>query len=83
MEIVCSILEPDVGRAFSVKISREEIVDALKDAIKEKKAPDLDHIAASRLDIWKVSKPTHPNHYGCDMTNIFAAQDSLFRRCHR
>jgi len=63
LEIVHSTLGPDVGRAFSVKISREETVDVLKKAIKQENAPELDHIAANRLDIWKVSKPAHPNYY--------------------
>lgn len=33
ISLCCSIL--DVGRVFSVKVSRGEIVDALKEAIKE------------------------------------------------
>ena len=53
----CSILGPDVDNAFPVKISRDETVGALKDAIKEKKAPKLDHIAADELDVWKVGHP--------------------------
>jgi len=54
MSLNCSILGPDVDNAFPVKISRGETVGALKDAIKEKKTPELDHIAADRLDVWKV-----------------------------
>ena len=52
-----SILGPDVDNAFPVKISRGETVGALKDAIKEEKTPELDHIAADRLDVWKVGHP--------------------------
>ena len=57
MSLNCSILGPDVDNAFPVKISRDETVGALKDAIKEKKAPKLDHIAADELDVWKVGHP--------------------------
>ena len=52
----CSILGPNVDNAFMVKISRGEMVDTLKDAIKEKNAPKLDHIAAHELDVWKVAQ---------------------------
>jgi Crinkler effector protein N-terminal domain len=50
----CSILEPDVDNAFPVKISHDETVGALKDAIKEKKSTKLAHIDADELDVWKV-----------------------------
>ncbi len=51
----CSILGPDVGRAFSVQVSPKATVDQLKEAIKKKKEHDLSHIDADRLDLWKVS----------------------------
>ena len=53
----CSILGPDVDNAFTVKISRGETVDTLKDAIKEKKSTKLSHIDADELDLWKVGHP--------------------------
>ena len=52
----CSILGPNVDNAFTVKISRGETVDTLKDVIKEKNALKLDHIAAHELDVWKVAQ---------------------------
>jgi hypothetical protein len=53
----CSIIGPDVDNAFLVKISRGDMVGELKDAIKEKKTPKLDHIAADELVVWKVGHP--------------------------
>ena len=55
----CSILGPNVARTFSVKILRDESVDVLKYAIKEKKKPKLDHMSADELDLWKVSDLMH------------------------
>ena len=83
ISLCCSILGPDVGRVFSVKISRGEIVDALKDAIKEKKAPELDHIAADKFDIWKASEHAQPPATIGDISHTFAAPYSPFRRHHR
>ena len=40
---------------FPVKIAKEESVGAVKDAIKDKKKPDFDHIPADKLTLWKVS----------------------------
>jgi hypothetical protein len=51
----CFIHEP--SRIFSVVISKVATADELKDAIKKKVAPKLDHIAASDLDLWKASIP--------------------------
>jgi Crinkler effector protein N-terminal domain len=42
---------------FTVKIPKTKNVSILKDRIKEKKAPHLDHHAASDLDLWNVSIP--------------------------
>jgi len=62
IKLWCSILGPSVERLFSVDILRDRTVGHLKDAIKKEVAPRLNHIAASSLDIWKVSKPARPNH---------------------
>jgi len=66
----CSILGPNVGRTFSVTISRDRAVDALKDAIKEKKKPRLDHMDADDLDLWKVSDLIH---------NVLDMADNVWR----
>ena len=55
----CLILGPDVGRSFPVDILRGRTVGHLKRAIKDNKAPDLDHIAPDKLDLWKVSDLMH------------------------
>ena len=60
----CSILGPDVERIFSVEILRSESVRQLKQAIKEEKAPELDHIDADELDIYKVrDSAQYTDHY--------------------
>ena len=51
----CSVLGPDVGNVFPVDILPSKGVGHLKDAIKNKKAPKLDHLAADELGIYKVS----------------------------
>jgi len=53
----CFILGDDPDRIFTVKVPKTENVSILKDLIKEKKAPHLDHVAASDLDLWQVSFP--------------------------
>jgi Crinkler effector protein N-terminal domain len=40
---------------FTVEILKTKNVSILKDLIKEKKAPHLNHIAASDLDLWQVN----------------------------
>src|ERR1700761_2594701 len=49
------------GSSFSVTIQSSKTVDDLKDAIKEKKKPRLDHIAADELTLYKVSIPDGKN----------------------
>jgi len=56
----CFVLDDDAERVFPVKIPRNNNVGILKDEIKKKKAPHLDHIAASELDLWKVCLPILP-----------------------
>jgi hypothetical protein len=63
--LYCSILGPDGGHAFPVRISRSRTVGDLKDAIKKKKGNALNHIDADQLEIWKVSDraPLTPTTY--------------------
>ncbi|KAF9344808.1 hypothetical protein BGX26_003865, partial [Mortierella sp. AD094] len=42
---------------FSIKIPSSDTVDSLKDAIKVKKSPEFDDIAADKLALWHVSIP--------------------------
>ena len=53
----CFVVGDDPDRMFTVKIPKTENVSILKDLIKEKKAPHLNHVAASDLDLWKVDVP--------------------------
>jgi hypothetical protein len=45
------------ANAFSVKISRDEPISELKDAIKAKKAPEFDNFPADKLKLWNVKIP--------------------------
>ena len=58
ISLIGSILGPNVGLVFSIKISPDEIVDALKEKIKEKNTRKLEHIDVAELILWKVSDPT-------------------------
>ena len=51
---------------FTVEVEKTKNVSILKDLIKEKKAPHLDHVAASDLDLFQVSLPR-----GGDVDAIF------------
>jgi len=54
LDINCWVLGDDPKRVFSVEIAKTKTVDALKDAIKEKKKHTFDGIDADLLDLWKV-----------------------------
>ncbi|OAQ22282.1 hypothetical protein K457DRAFT_345649 [Linnemannia elongata AG-77] len=45
---------------FSVDIDASKTVDHLKDAIKSKKTPRFDDVAADELTLWRVSIPLVP-----------------------
>jgi hypothetical protein len=42
-------------RVFPVEIAKTKTVGALKEAIKDERKPDFDHVAADSLVLWKVS----------------------------
>jgi len=54
LELYCWVLGDQADRVFPVKIAGTESVGNLKDAIKEKKKPALEHITADSLTLWKV-----------------------------
>ena len=54
LSLNCFILEKP-NRIFTVKIPNNESVSILKDLIKEKQSPRLNHVIASDLDLWKCS----------------------------
>ena len=53
----CLVVGDDPDQLFPVRISKKKRIDSLKSLIKKMKAPHLDHIAASDLDLWQVSFP--------------------------
>ena len=55
LSLNCLVLGDKPNDAFTVEIPKTKNVSILKDLIKEKKAPDLDHVAASKLDLTQVS----------------------------
>jgi len=54
LSLNCLILGDDPDRIFTVEIAKSKNISILKDLIKIKQAPHLDHIPASHLDLWKV-----------------------------
>jgi hypothetical protein len=51
----CWVLGTQPDEVFTVEIQKDKNLSALKDAIKEKKKPALDHIPADKLKLWPVS----------------------------
>ena len=57
LSLNCFLLGDKTLQTFTVKLLKSVRLDTLRDAIKAKKAPELDHVAASTLDLWSVSIP--------------------------
>jgi hypothetical protein len=57
LSLNCFLLGDDPDRTFTVKVPKTDNVYILKSLIKEKKAPHLNHVAASDLDLWKADFP--------------------------
>ena len=51
-DLNCSVFKGD--SVFPVKIPKSGSVDGLKKAIKKAMEPEFDHVAAVRMDLWKV-----------------------------
>jgi hypothetical protein len=58
LSVNCLSYKDEPTKAFTVKISKTDNVSILKELIKEKNAPHLDHLAAKDLILYKVSLPT-------------------------
>ena len=58
LSLSCYLLDDDLKRYFIVEVEETKTVSILKDLIKEEKAPKLNDVAASDLDVWKVNLPT-------------------------
>ena len=57
LSLNCFVLGDDPDRFFTVEIPKNKNVSILKDLIKKEKAPHLNHVAASDLDLWKTDFP--------------------------
>ena len=57
LSLNCFVLGDDPDRMFTVEIPNNKNVSILKSSIKKEKAPHLDHVAASDLDLWKAEFP--------------------------
>jgi Crinkler effector protein N-terminal domain len=57
LSLNCFVLGDDLKKVFTVEVEKTRNVSILKDRIKEKKAPHLDRVAASDLDLFEVSLP--------------------------
>ena len=55
--LFCYIRQDDYNEVFSVEIEEDAEVTILKERIKEKKTPILDHIAANSLVLWNKPVP--------------------------
>ncbi|KAH7048589.1 hypothetical protein BKA57DRAFT_513495 [Linnemannia elongata] len=60
LTLFCLVDGEATSNAFSVEIEPTKTVDALKNAIKTKKAPEFDNIAADKLTLWYVLIPVVP-----------------------
>lgn len=57
MTLYCWVLGDEAEQYFLVEIPKTKGVAALQKVIKEEKRPQLDHLPADRLILWKVSIP--------------------------
>jgi hypothetical protein len=68
LHLNCWVHGEDVGQIFQIHIANTESVSTLKEVIKDKKKPELDHVAASSLTLWKVSIPA--GHLQKNLANV-------------
>ena len=54
LKLNCWVFGDRLGSVFTVEISPDAKVSALRELIKQKKKPAFDHIAADALDLWNV-----------------------------
>jgi hypothetical protein len=59
LSLNCLLLGHDLSASqiFPVEVGKTKTVAFLKDLIKEKQSPHLNHVYASDLTVWKVSLP--------------------------
>ena len=61
LSLNCLVYGDDPEKWFTVEVQKDKNVSILKKLIKEK-APHLDHIDASDLDLYLTLQPLHVNH---------------------
>ena len=61
LSLNCFVLGDDPKKMFTVEVEKTKNVSLLKKLIKEEKAPHLNHVSSSDLDLWSVSIPTDDN----------------------
>ena len=61
LNLNCLVLSHDASHIFPIEIAESKTVGMLKDAIKDKKRPALDHIPADTLVLRKISIPVNRN----------------------
>ncbi|KAG5634558.1 hypothetical protein H0H81_001534 [Sphagnurus paluster] len=63
LKLFCAVEAEDMAwnNIFPIEVDSRKTVGDLKDAIKEKKKPDFDHIPADKLALFKVSIPVDDN----------------------
>ena len=57
LTLYCWVMGDETQRCFPIEILHGKDVSILKKAIKEEKTPQLDHLPADALTLWKVSIP--------------------------
>ena len=55
LELNCWVFGDDPNQVFFVEIEDTRRIMALKESIKDKLKPALDHISADSLTLWKVT----------------------------
>jgi hypothetical protein len=58
LTLFCLVDKEPSSSAFPVSIATAKTIGELKDAIKAKKSPEFNDIAADKLTLWKVSIPS-------------------------
>ncbi|KAG2086817.1 uncharacterized protein F5147DRAFT_781513 [Suillus discolor] len=54
LKLNCIVLGDDPCHIFPVNVERTKTVGDLRNVIKDAKKPEFDHVAADRLELWKV-----------------------------
>jgi hypothetical protein len=69
LSINCLLFGSDSSGVFTVEIPKTKNISILKDLIKKKQSPRLNHVVASDLTVWKVRTPLRQNMMSKDAKN--------------